>query len=582
MSSSPLYRSIMAETPIHAWLHSLRRAGLTDAQLLERFVTQQDEAAFEVLLWRHSAMVLGLCRRILRQEQDAEDAFQATFLTLARRAASISSRQALGSWLYKAAYRIALAARRESVLRSARAQALRFRLPSTIPAGDANYDLQALVDEEIQRLPEKYRSAVLLCYFEGKTNEAAAAEMGCPKGTVVSRLARARHRLRRRLAQRGVEAPTLLFSEAGAAWTTSASRDLSRKTCEAALAKTGLNPASGLVSARVITLAQGAMRTMLWTKVRLTLIGMAVVILGAGGLGVAASAFSGPGPAEPGETATLAPAAGPDSAQDPQEPAPRGSRRPVDKEDALRMTSCNNLKQLLLALHNYHDVNGRFPAPAIYGSDGKALLSWRIELLPYLEQNDLYKQFRRDQSWDSPHNRALLDGMPDVYALPGAKKDSVTYYQVFVGPGATFEKHHQRRIVEIADGTSNTIMIAEAAAPVPWTKPQDLVYDADEPLPELGGAFTNVFHVAMADGSVHAMPRNFDKKEFRKAVTCSNGEPRDLNRLFENRPQVVQRAGRRQDNDLAEGLQELRDEVLSLKTEVKRLKEQVQRLENGR
>jgi RNA polymerase sigma factor (sigma-70 family) len=572
----------MAETPVRALLHSLRRAGLTDAQLLERFVTQQDEAAFEVLLWRHSAMVLGLCRRVLRQEQDAEDAFQATFLTLARRAASISSQQALGSWLYKVAYRIALAARRQSAVRRARDRALRFLLPAKIPSMDADADLQALVDDEIQRLPEKYRSAVVLCYFEGKTNEAAAAEMGCPKGTVVSRLARARQRLRRRLTQRGVEAPTLLLSGAGGAWSTSASRDLLRNTCAAALAKTWLNPASGLVSARVITLAQGAMRTMLWTKVRLALIGMAVAIVGAGGLGVAAHAFSSPGAAEPGEMAALAPAAGAVLPEEPQDPAPRKPRRSVDNENALRMASANHLKQIVLAMHNYHDVHGRFPAPALYGPDGKALLSWRVELLPFLEQNDLYKQFRRDQAWDSPHNRALLDKMPDVYALPGAKKDSATYYQVFVGPGAAFEKHRQRRLDAFTDGTSNTIMVAEAAAPVPWTKPQDLVFDPEEPLPELGGAYKDVFNIALADGSVHAVPRNFDKGEFRKAVTCNGGELQDQKRLFGNPPPEDQRARRRQDNDLAEGLQDLHDEVLSLKAEVKRLRERVQRLENGR
>ena len=119
---APLYTSAMADTPVSVMLHSLRRAGtlagagLTDAQLLERFVTARDEAAFEVLVWRHSAMVLGLCRRVLRQEQDAEDAFQAAFLTLSRRAASISRGQAVGSWLFKVAYRIALAARKQSTV----------------------------------------------------------------------------------------------------------------------------------------------------------------------------------------------------------------------------------------------------------------------------------------------------------------------------------------------------------------------------------------------------------------------------------------------------------------------------------
>src|SRR5262245_60180817 len=137
-----------------------------DAQLLERFVHKRDETAFEVLVWRHAAMVVGVCQRVLRHQQDVEDAFQATFLTLVRKAASVGKRESVGSWLYKVAYRVALRAR----ARGAR-QATHERLEGDVlggePAPDHTWlDLRPVLDEEINRLPEKYRAPVVLCYFE--------------------------------------------------------------------------------------------------------------------------------------------------------------------------------------------------------------------------------------------------------------------------------------------------------------------------------------------------------------------------------------------------------------------------------
>jgi RNA polymerase sigma factor (sigma-70 family) len=571
----------MAANPIRSVLQSLHRAGLTDAELLARFVAARDETAFEVLVWRHSALVLSLCRRILGQEQDAEDAFQATFLTLARRAGSISSGQALGSWLYKVAYRIALAARRQSIVRIAAEQRLRRRPCWQAPDDGADRDLQALLDEEIQRLPEKYRSAILLCYFEGKTNEAAAAEIGCPKGTLLSRLARARNRLRRRLTVRGVEAPSLLVPGFGGMWRAAVPRELLKATCNAALAKETWNSSAGPVSARVLTLAQGAMRTMLWTKLRFAMSVVTVGILGVGSAGWAAKAFSSPQAIDPPGAAPVAAAAtAPDAPQDQPRPVPRGPR---SDEARLRSASMNNLKQILLAMHNYHDVNNHFPAPAVYSPDGKALLSWRVELLPYLEQLDLYKQFRRDEPWDSPSNRRLLSKMPPVFALPGSAQTDRTYYQVFVGPGAAFEKHKGRRISEFADGTSNTLMVAEAASPVPWTKPEDLAYDPDQPLPELGGAFKDVFHVSMADGSAHAIPRDVDRHELRKIITCNGGEAVNFERLSGSQARRNGEDRQQQSLDgLVHGYQGLLDEVMALKAEVKRLKQRVEKLESDR
>src|SRR5262245_34870581 len=135
-----------------------RAAGLTDAELLERFVARREEAAFEVLVWRHGPKVLGVCRRILRHEKDAEDAFQATFLVLVRKAASIGKRQAVGSWLYRVAYRLALRAKALAAKRAARRTRVA-DVPAAEPAPDpGRAELRPVLDEEVNRLPEKYRA----------------------------------------------------------------------------------------------------------------------------------------------------------------------------------------------------------------------------------------------------------------------------------------------------------------------------------------------------------------------------------------------------------------------------------------
>jgi RNA polymerase sigma factor (sigma-70 family) len=174
-----------------------------DALLLERFLQTQDEAAFELLTWRHGAMVYGVCQRILRHAQDAEDAFQTTFLTLARKATSIGKRESIGGWLYRVALRIALRARAQRTHRARLEKPL-----DDVPVQDRSVDpvdvaawheLCRLLDVELSRIPEKYRSAFVLCHLEGKTCEEAAEDLGCPRGTILSRLSRARERLQARL-----------------------------------------------------------------------------------------------------------------------------------------------------------------------------------------------------------------------------------------------------------------------------------------------------------------------------------------------------------------------------------------------
>jgi RNA polymerase sigma factor (sigma-70 family) len=177
---------------------------LSDAQLLEQYALQRNEAAFEALLHRHGPLVYGVCRRMLFDRQDAEDAFQATFFVLARRAGSITGRSLLSNWLYGVALRVAARARK-NVLRRRVIERHGVDLAAVASAGSSvDLDLGPLLHEELQRLPDKYRSPVVLCYLEGKTNEEAAGQLQCPMGTVKTRLKKAREMLRTRLARRGV------------------------------------------------------------------------------------------------------------------------------------------------------------------------------------------------------------------------------------------------------------------------------------------------------------------------------------------------------------------------------------------
>jgi RNA polymerase sigma factor (sigma-70 family) len=282
----------------------LRRLGtqegtraLSDAQLLERFLRSHDELAFEVLLWRHGTMVLDVCRRLLRHEQDAEDAFQATFLILVRKAATIGKRESLGSWLYKVAYRVACAARNAGTN-----QAPPYRVPArevSGPAHDAEWrDLAPLLDEEVNRLPDKYRVPVVLCYLQGKTVDEAARQLGCPRGTIGTRLARARQRLRSRLAGRGVEL-------GGAAFLGLLAQPKVRAAPSATLIAATLKAVTipAAASARIVTLSQGVLKTMFLSRLKTA---VAVVLLlaafasGLGSLSIRMHAAEEPaGPQEP-------------------------------------------------------------------------------------------------------------------------------------------------------------------------------------------------------------------------------------------------------------------------------------------
>ncbi|HTU21321.1 MAG TPA: DUF1559 domain-containing protein [Gemmataceae bacterium] len=202
------------------------------------------------------------------------------------------------------------------------------------------------------------------------------------------------------------------------------------------------------------------------------------------------------------------------------------------RDAAARQQSINNLEQMGLGMHNYNDVNDGLP-PAGIGDPGKPpaqrkpLLSWRVAILPYVEQQQLYSQFKLDEPWDGPNNIKLLGKMPKIYQLPGDDKTKTdhTHYQVFVGNGAAFDKTKNHTLADFRDGASKTILIVEAENAVPWTKPEDVPFDPSKPvLPLMSRYFSRSFHVALADGSVRRVVPQISEQTFKAAITRSGGE----------------------------------------------------------
>jgi RNA polymerase sigma factor (sigma-70 family) len=255
---------------------------LPDEVLLRRFVGHRDEAAFEALVWRHGPLVLGVSRRVLGRTPDAEDAFQATFLVLARKAGSIRRGMAVGPWLYRVAYRVALRARGRAA-QSGRTQPLPDDLVAPASPDDVErLDLRCVLDDEVQRLPAKYREPVILRYLEGLSTAEVAGVLGCPPGTVLSRLAWARQRLRTRLAARGVA----LSAAVAVAATTGREAGAVPVRWVAATAGAALRFAaggrSGVGFTRSAVLAEGVLRAMWMTKLQVgAVLALGVLVTGA-------------------------------------------------------------------------------------------------------------------------------------------------------------------------------------------------------------------------------------------------------------------------------------------------------------
>jgi len=564
-------------------IHSLFQAGafgaLTDGQLLERFMAGQKESAepaFTALVERHGPMVWRVCRRVLTDSHQAEDALQATFLVLVQQAGSVRHKDSVANWLYGVAYRVASCARAAESRRRKHEEryAVRQERVSLMNSGESA-ELAWLLDEELSRLPDRFRTPIVLCDLEDVTHEQAAVRLGWPVGTVKSRLARGRERLRTRLVRRGL-APSLglagmvLLHEPAMA------------ALPAFLIDSTVQSALGLGAGLSLTSSASAAIT-LWTKEVSKAMWMnklrwgAIAVLAASAVGLGAGFLWRQAEARqqrpPARNATSAP--------------PNWSR----DDDATWARHVGNLKRIGLAMFNYVSAEGHFPPAAITGKDGKPLLSWRVAILPYLvdydgrPRDDLFKAFRLDEPWDGPHNKALLERMPAVFASSGAGtgRPFTTAYRGFVSRGGkegaaagaagmagmmggmtaeggarkgvdaraearkkamgmaaemagngedqpqpfaltVFRENRGVDVAEITDGTSNTLMVVEAAEAVPWTKPDDLPFFQNAPLPRLGGSMQGGFAALFAHGEVRFLDRRFDERLLRCLITPNGGE----------------------------------------------------------
>jgi RNA polymerase sigma-70 factor (ECF subfamily) len=639
-------------------IRHLRRAVLlpdgndrTDGQLLESFVARHEEAAFEALVRRHGPMVLGVCRRVLRNHHDADDAFQATFLVLARKAASLRQRELVGNWLYGVAYRTALEAKAVNARRWAKERQVMPMPEPAAPQPRVDADWHALLDQELNRLPDKYRVPVVLCDLEGRSRKDVAQLLHIPEGTLSSRLATARKTLARRLTRHGITlaggALAVFLSRSAVA---AVPGSLVAATVKAATGGVMGGAAAAVVSAKVAALTEGVLKTMLWTKLKLTAVLLAVagmIGLGAGLLvqGALADkpAISQKAPPKADAKPKAAPKTdhdqllgvwkvtaalfngqnlpdtdtlvkdgrmyfqkdviytklgekieGPvgyeiDGTQNPKtidlmddrsQPPVKGiyrlngddlqlcfaqnheAERPTEfasKADSKvtlmtfkrdpkapkldlkkaeaqrqarvdRLASARNLAKITMAMFDYHDAQGTLPPVALADEKGKPLLSWRVAILPYLGEQNLYNQFKVDEPWDSDHNKKLLAQMPAVYGADGTE----THYQVFTGLSTVFEAGKGIKFEDITHGRERTALVAEAAKAVPWTKPADLEYNPAKPLPKLGGGlFKEGFHLATADGVVRFVRNKFNEKVLHALIIRTSMEaidPNDLSR----------------------------------------------------
>jgi RNA polymerase sigma factor (sigma-70 family) len=360
----------MGDRRLEAVLQTARRAwaaqagnGVADAELLHRFVHQRDEVAFELLLRRHEQMVFGVCRHLLQDVTDTEDAFQITFLTLVCKAHSIARGQSVAAWLHRVACRAARGAAARRTRR--RASECAAPAPPAVAAEDGATALQgelvAALHEELNKLPEKYRAPLVLCYLEGKTYAEGSRQLGCPLGTLSIRLTRGRDLLRKRLAGRG-----LALTATGLA--TALCEQAASAAVVAFTLKAGLRVAEGcapaeVVSAQAAALIEGMMRTMSTSKLKLAAVAL-VLVLGMGlAVGGWAMAQSSP-PTRPENPAPVVKAEGGEAGKQPPPPAARPPEDGIKKEAASTLEALEEKLRLIGSwqLTSFTDSKEEHPA----------------------------------------------------------------------------------------------------------------------------------------------------------------------------------------------------------------------------
>ncbi len=466
-----------------------------DGALLECFVAEGDESAFEAIVARHGSMVLGVCRRLLGDSHDADDAFQATFLVLVTKARQLRDAERLGPWLHGVATRVATKARAREARRRRCLRAVPVDVPAPRDLEDDWLDVRPILDSELGKLSPKLRDILVLCLLEGFTAEEASRQLSCPLGTVKSRLARGREALRRGLTARGLAPAAALAVAAGGSPTALASPvsiALSLTTVRVA----GLAPER--IPHAVVALTRGVATNMLHKSSVLAAVVCGGVALA--GAGLVAWQKSHVNAAEP--------------------VAQEASEAP----DRARDMSMNHIKMIMLAFHNYNAVNGHFPPKAIFDDDGEPKLSWRVALLPFLEQEPLFREFHLDEAWDSPHNKPLIARMPEVFTTPTSPTgDGTTRIRLFEGPGTMFDGSRGMKIEHMTDGTSNTVAIVAARDAVIWTRPGDLPFAQGKPMPGLDDVNEKGVLAGFADGSVRFVPRG-NVTLWRKLITPAGSE----------------------------------------------------------
>jgi RNA polymerase sigma factor (sigma-70 family) len=398
----------MPTGPLGSFLHHFRRrvappaaGGVTDGDLLLRFAHDRDEDAFAALVDRHGPLVLGVCRRVLPDPNDADDAFQATFLVLARKAGAIGQPERLANWLYGVAFRVARKARANAARRRARQQQVP-AMQAPEPDREAERDeLCRVLDDEVRRLPDRFRAPLVLCYLQGKTREEAAAQLGWSVGAVKGMLERGRLRLRARLARRGVvmaEAALAAVLSEGAL-SASVPAALGARTVKAAVLFVSGQAAAG--SAAV--LAEGALRAMWITRVTITV--GAVLALGLAGAGAVALAVGGR-PDEPKKS----------------DPPQGAAQNPEARGDRLRRLVAERLKAAKEA------YEGHWARLEVGRERADSTLFWsrrwfeaQLELSTNQAERDAARAAYRDRlekvdEFVSRRRGMVLDGRPDSFA----------------------------------------------------------------------------------------------------------------------------------------------------------------------
>jgi RNA polymerase sigma factor (sigma-70 family) len=257
---------------------------MTDGQLLECYLAHREEAAFEALVRRHGPMVLGVCHRVLQNSDDAEDAFQATFLVLVRKMMSFRERATVGNWLYGVAYHTALKARAVAAKRRAKERQVGVQPRRESLTKDNLEDLQALLDQQLNRLADKHREAVVLCDLEGKTRREAARQLGIPEGTLSGRLTTARRLVAVRLTRHGLPLSLGILAVALPAASACVSDSLVDVTVRTAALRAAGQAGVGVITANVAALARGVLQTMLLSRIKT--VAVVLLVVGAVGLGI--------------------------------------------------------------------------------------------------------------------------------------------------------------------------------------------------------------------------------------------------------------------------------------------------------